>query len=108
MLPQFLPLNTPELLEKEILKDDARLNRLRKSINAHVWTGISNEQSPLTSLSKIIQRESSSNQSFESYILLHNVMEDIPEVESPIKDRQVNVTRLNIDFNSKNCKLVTI
>ena len=39
--------------------------------------------------------------------MLSNVIENHAEEDTPIKDKQITITRLNIDFNNKNCKLLT-
>ena len=46
-------------------------------------------------------------EAFESYLMLSNIVEDLSSDYLANKDRQITVTRMNISFNDKDCKLVT-
>ena len=65
--------------------------------------------SNLVSLKDILDGDTrdSGPDSFESYIQVSNNLEHQDGSQQSDKDRQVNVTRIDINFNGKDCKLVT-
>ena len=98
------------LYQEEVLQDKKRLDTLRKQINTELWTGERvTSGDKLISLKDIIKRNTKDSEPdyIESYIQVSNNLEHRDGSQSSDKDRQITVTRTDINFNGKDCKLVT-
>ena len=65
--------------------------------------------SNLVSLKDILEGDARDTETdkFESYIQVSNEVKHQVGPEKSDQDRQVTVTRMNINYNNKDCKLVT-
>ena len=82
---------------------------MSNQINTEFWTGQrENSGSNLVSLKDILDGDANPERdSFKSYIHVANKFKHQDGSQESDQDRQIIVTRLNIDFNNKDCKLVT-
>ena len=94
-----------------IYHDKKRLASLREQINESLWTGINFENVELMSLKQILQKQPDSEEEDhpEQYIMLSSVLSDTDHEQSIDfeKDYHLIVNRTHIDFNKKNCRLLT-
>ena len=79
---------------------------MRRQINESLWTGIAMKSDGLVSLKDILK--SKEEHGPDEFVMLSNIVDDEDESDLRDKDHHLIVSRTKIDFNKKDCELITI
>ena len=99
VLPQFISLE-----DGRSVLSTKTLDHLRANINEVIWTGKALDCNGLMSLSDIMTKDPKRVEQNEIYLMLSNNIENGDDGDT---ERQIIVNRLRINFNNKDCDLLT-